>query len=101
MKRSEIESIIASSWCTLPEIWEYNVRSNSPLRILDLAHPRTYGIHVSYSVLTGELLYVLITLPLGADTTEYMIQDSKFKREIYDEYNYTKVVLYRKELENV
>lgn len=100
MTRDELNSIITSSWCTLPEVWKYNVRSNGPLRILDLTHPKTYGIHVSYSILTGELLYILITLPMGAETTEFMVQYPDFKREIYDEDNYTKVVLYRKELEN-
>lgn len=100
MTNKELNLILQSHWCSLPEKWGYALRSNSPLRILDLAHPGVYGIHVSYSLLNGELLYVLITLPEDADISDYYTADSRFNREVYEEFNSKRIVFYRKEFAN-
>ena len=99
--REEVNTILSSVWCTLPGMWSYRIRSNSYLRVLDLSHPGTYGIHVAYSILNDELLYVLITLPDGSDTSDLVSDSEHFIKDVYTEDDAVKVVFYRRGLENV
>lgn len=97
----EVELILSSVWCTIPAEWGYRLRSNSYLRVLDLSHPGTYGIHISYSILDGTLLYVLFTLPEDYDTSTLETPREDLVKDVYTEDNAIKVVFYRKGLDNV
>lgn len=104
-----IKKILDSTWCTLPSEWSWTLRSSSYLKILDLFHPDTYGIHVAYHLLTNEVCYVLIVLPDETDITNDIGIDldnsgevsDRFNISVYKEAGYQHLVFYRKELDNV
>ena len=96
-----VEKILNSTWCTLPSEWDWTLRSNSYLKLLDLTHPTTYGIHVAYNLLTNKVCYVLIVVP---EETVIELEDYKnisddFKVSVYEENMSQHVVFYRKELD--
>ena len=95
-----IETILSSTWCTLPNVWDYTLRSNRYLRLLDLTFPGTYGIHVAYHLLHDYVNYVLIVLPEEADVNELMECSDAFESSSYNEGSYKHLVFYRKELGN-
>ena len=93
-----ILDIVTSKWCTLPETWDYQLRSNSILRLLDLDYPGTYGIHVAYSMLDKSFLYAMITYPVGTDVDDSVIHAEGIDTNVYASADYTCVAYYRKEL---
>ena len=95
-----INTITSSTWCTLPNVWDYTLRSNRFLKLLDLNLPGTYGIHVAYHLLHEYVNYVLIVLPKDYDTSNLISADNSFEVGCYDEGDYKHLVFYRKELGN-
>lgn len=97
----QVNKILNSTWCTLPGEWDWSLRSNSYLKLLDLTHPDTYGIHVAYHLLTNEVCYVLIVIPEEAEVNleDYDSVVDKFSVSVYKEDEYQHLVFYRKELD--
>lgn len=95
-----INTILSSTWCTLPNVWDYTLRSNRFLKLLDLNLPGTYGIHVAYHLLNDYVNYVLIVLPEDFDTDTLMETKEEFDVGSYNEGEYKHLVFYRKELGN-
>lgn len=94
-----ISKILSSTWCTIPSWWDYTLRSNRFLKLLDLSHPETYGIHVAYHLLNDYVNYVLVVLPQGTDVSSIVADVPDFARSVYTENNCIHVVFYRKELD--
>ena len=99
LSKELIDTILSSTWCTLPATWEYTLRSNSYLKLLDLSFPDTYGIHVAYHLLTGYVNYVLIVLPIDYETDHLIYSTDVFNVTLYEENNSKHLVFYRKEFE--
>lgn len=95
-----IRTILSSTWCTLPSVWDYTLRSNRFLKLLDLNLPGTYGIHVAYHLLHDYVNYVLIVLPKDFCADELLESEDVFDVGCYNEGDYKHLVYYRKELGN-
>ncbi len=98
ISREELKAIIESKWCTLPDVWEHGLRSNSVFKVLDLTCPGTFGVHVAYSMYDDSLLYIYITVPKDSDINYLLYHDEQFDSCAYMNEDYCNVSIFRREL---